>query len=149
MSRLVFFIAYSLFLIASCKKEDEAAFPAAPPVIGVLSISPGTLIEFQDSLVIELSYEDKNGDLGSLDPDIKDLEIKDDRLANPDYFHVIPLAPAGTSLFINGTLRVVLPPQFRLGNATSEQTAFTLRLRDRNNTWSEPVRTESIVIIQP
>jgi hypothetical protein len=135
-------------IFASCKKEEVIQFPASPPVIGVLSLSADTLVEFQDSLIIELSYEDKNGDLGSFDPDIKDLEIKDDRLPAADFYHVIPLAPEGTTLFINGTLRLVLPPQFRLGNASIEQTSFNIRLRDRNGTWSESVRTDPVFIIQ-
>jgi hypothetical protein len=148
MIRFSLYILLGFGLISSCKKDEENGFPASPPVIGVISISSDTITEFQDSLVIELSYEDKNGDLGSADPDIKDLEIKDDRLPFPDFYHVIPLAPEGTSLFINGVLRVVLPPQFRLGNASLEQTAFTIRLRDRNSTWSEAVRTDPVFIVQ-
>lgn len=137
----------AFFLFSACKKEENV-YPASAPVIAVLSASPDTLTEFRDSLVIEISYEDKNGDLGNADPDIKDLEIKDARLSEPDFYHVIPLSPEGTTLFINGTLRVVLPPQFRLGAAPQEQTNYTIRLRDRNGAWSESVDTDQIVIVE-
>ncbi|MCB0820178.1 MAG: hypothetical protein KDC13_06115 [Bacteroidetes bacterium] len=136
-----------IILFSACKKEENV-YPAAAPVIAVLSASPDTITEFRDSLVIEISYEDQNGDLGNADPDIKDLEIKDARLSQPDYYHVIPLSPEGTTLFINGTLRIVLPPQFRLGTAPHEQTTFTIRLRDQNGAWSEPVDTDQIVITE-
>ena len=91
-----------IILFSACKKEENV-YPAAAPVIAVLSASPDTITEFRDSLVIEISYEDQNGDLGNADPDIKDLEIKDARLSQPDYYHVIPLSPEGTTLFINGS----------------------------------------------
>jgi len=58
----------------ACKKEENLP-PAAAPVIAVLSISPDTLVQFQDSVIIELQYEDQNGDLGSDNPDQLDLEI--------------------------------------------------------------------------
>ena len=144
---LTVLLAVLAFSLDACKKEENLP-PAAAPVIAVLSISPDTLVQFQDSVIIELQYEDQNGDLGSDNPDQLDLEIKDSRLNAPDFYHVKPLAPAGTSLFIRGILRVQLPTLFLLGNGDAETLNFDIRLRDQNGAWSEMVNTDPIVVIR-
>ena len=144
---LTVLLAVLAFSLDACKKEENLP-PSAAPVIAVLSISPDTLVQFQDSVIIELQYEYQNGDLGSDNPDQLDLEIKDSRLNAPDFYHVKPLAPAGTSLFIRGILRVQLPTLFLLGNGDAEVLNFDIRLRDQNGAWSEMVNTDPIVVIR-
>ncbi|MEX1187994.1 MAG: hypothetical protein WED33_01970 [Bacteroidia bacterium] len=136
-----------MLCLAACKKEENLP-PPSPPVIAILSISADTITEFQDSLIIKLQYEDQNGDLGSENPDKLDLEIKDSRLTTPDFYHVKPLAPAGTALFIRGVLRVELPPLFILGNGDSETLSLDIRLRDQNGKWSELVSSDPLVVIR-
>jgi len=146
MSRYLAFSFLLLFVICSCKKEDDPV--ESSPIIAVLSIGPDTVVQFTDSVILEIRYEDMNGDLGSPDPDINDLEIKDSRLSGPDTYHVRPLAPAGYSLFINGTLRIKLNTLFLLGNGTSETAVFTVKLRDQAGNWSQEVNTDPVVIIR-
>lgn len=131
----------------ACSKEESPA-PATAPAIGIISISPDTLVQFQDSVVIVLQYEDVNGDIGSIDPDVNDLEVKDSRLQAADYYHIQPLAPEGTSLFIQGTIRVVLPAPFLLGNGDAETINYSVRLRDQNGAWSEEASADPIVVIR-
>lgn len=136
-----------VIFISSCN-EDENLPPATPPVIAILSISPDTVVQFQDSVIIEIQYEDQNGDLGSPDPDQLDLEIKDSRLNSADAYHVKPLAPPGTNLFIRGVLSVELPPLFLLGNGSEETVSFNIRLRDQNGAWSELLTSDPITVVR-
>jgi hypothetical protein len=135
----------TILLASACKKEETLPAQAAP-VIGILSITPDTLVQYQDSVVIKIQYEDPNGDLGSIDPDKHDLEIKDSRLQFADTYHVKPLSPEGYSLFIRGTLSVTLPSMFLLGNGNLEQVTFSIRMRDRAGQWSSEVDSDPIFI---
>jgi hypothetical protein len=130
---------------SSCKKEEEIA-EAKAPVIGIISITPDTVKQFSDSVFIEIQYEDPNGDIGSADPDGQDIELKDSRLNTPDYYHVKPLAPAGYSIFIKGTLRIKLNTLFLLGNGQFETANFTIKLRDQSGKWSNEVTTDPVII---
>ncbi len=132
-------------LVSACKKEETLPAQAAP-VIGILSITPDTIVQYQDSLVIVIQYEDQNGDLGNINPDKHDLEIKDSRLQFADTYHVKPLSPDGTSLYIHGKLSVTIPTMFLLGNGNLEQVTFSIKLRDRAGQWSEEVDSDPIFI---
>ena len=134
-----------ILLVSACKKEETLP-PQSAPVIGILSVTPDTLVQYQDSVVIVIQYEDQNGDLGSIDPDKHDLEIKDSRLQFADTYHVKPLSPDGYSLFIRGTLNVTLPTMFLLGNGNLEQVTFSIRMRDRAGQWSAEVDSDPIFI---
>jgi hypothetical protein len=134
-------------LLYSCRKDKEEIASEAP-IISILSISADTVVQFKDSLIIELRYEDRNGDLGNIDPDINDLEVKDSRLNTADYYHVKPLSPDGTSLFIKGTLRIKLNQLFLLGTGNSESAQFTFKLTDRAGNSSKEIKSDPIVIVR-
>jgi hypothetical protein len=133
--------------IGSCKKEVKESGPFAP-AIGLLSISPDTVVEFRDSVVIVLQYEDRDGDLGSPDPDEIVLEVLDSRLSTPDGYHVKPLSPPGFDITIQGTLQVTLNTLFILGNADNETTTFRIRMFDQKRNVSNEVVSSPIVIVR-
>jgi len=147
--KLNVFIAASLAvsLLHACKKGEEEIASQAP-IISVLSVSADTIVQYRDSVIIKLQYQDKNGDIGSLDPDVNDLEVKDSRLNAPDFYHVKPLSPDGTVLFIKGKLRIKLNQLFLLGTGNSEIVQFTLKLTDRAGNSSKELKTDPVVIIR-
>ncbi len=145
MMKPLIFGFLSCFLLFACSEKEKVNNPAAP-VIGVLSITPDSLIQFQDSAFVTIQYEDINGDIGSIDPDVNDLEIKDSRLSTADLFHIQPLSPDGKELFIRGQIKVKLNSLFLLGNGDYESVNFTIRLRDQKGDWSTSVTTDAIVI---
>ena len=130
---------------SSCKKE-EVVEESKAPVIGVIAINPDTVTQFTDSVFVEIQYEDPNGDIGSIDPDGQDIEVKDSRLNTPDYYHVKPLTPSGYTLFIRGKMRIKLNTLFLLGNGQFETVTFTIKLRDQSGKWSNEVTTDPVVI---
>ncbi len=136
------------FLLNSCKKDEEEPVLNTAPIISIVSLSTDTVKEFVDSVIVVISYQDSQGNLGSIDPDVNDLEVKDSRLSQPDFYHVKPLAPEGYTLNISGKLRVRLSTLFLLGIGDQETATFTIRLRDQSGEWSAPVTTDPITIIR-
>jgi hypothetical protein len=135
-------------LLNSCKKEEDEPVQNTAPTISIASLSNDSVKEFVDSVIVEISYQDAQGNLGSIDPDVNDLEVKDSRLSQPDFYHVKPLAPAGYTLNISGKLRIRLSTLFLLGIGDQETATFTIRLRDQSGEWSAPVTSDPIKIVR-
>jgi hypothetical protein len=135
-------------LLNSCKKEEDEPVQNTAPTISIASLSTDSVKEFVDSVIVEISYQDAQGNLGSIDPDVNDLEVKDSRLSQPDFYHVKPLAPEGYTLNISGKLRIRLSTLFLLGIGDEETATFTIRLRDQSGEWSAPVTSDPITIVR-
>jgi len=133
-------------LFTACKKKAEPA-PDPVPTIEIVSVSPSTVKEFKDSVVIKLKYKDANGDLGDQSPDELSLYVKDSRLPNPDKYHVKPLAPITTDdINIEGELTIKINALFLLGAGTSEVTTLNIKMKDRAGNWSPEVTSAQITI---
>ncbi len=149
MNIIVLFLALSaLALTTSCTKVDSSPTFPIEPSIRLIEVSQLEVVEFQDTLEILVAYEDGDGDLGNLDPDIPGLVIKDARLSQSDSFHLQPLAPYGANVSIQGELIVRLPQLFLLGNGSTESTRFRLKLLDRAGHESNEIETPQIKIIR-
>ena len=138
---------FALMCLASCEQKNLEDSPV-PPVVSILLISPDTIKQFQDSVIVILRYEDMNGDLGNPDADVGVVEIKDSRLAQPDWYHVQPLAPLDVNIKIEGTLRIKLNSVFLLGNGSIEPVRFAIRMKDRAGNFSAAVQSEILYIVQ-
>lgn len=137
------------FVVQSCKKKEEPA-PDPVPTIELISVSPGTVTEFEDSILIRIKYKDANGDLGDQNPDERSLYVKDSRLSNADYYHVKPLAPISSDdIPIEGELTIKLNSLFLLGTGTSETTNLVIKFKDRGGHWSNEVTSAAITINKP
>lgn len=130
-------------MLLSC--ADEAGFPNTPR-IEIVSVSPTQVNEFEEAVHVILKYEDGDGDLGHPHPDSLTLKVWDDRLSSPDWYHVQPLAPEGSSINITGELDVALNGTFIIGAGNTETTRYTLSIKDRAGNWSNEVKTPLITI---
>ena len=62
-------------------------------------------------------------------------------------YHLSPRAPAGTEIAIQGTLDVVLKHSIILDdNNDSEETTFSLRIKDEAGNWSNQVESPVVVV---
>ncbi|MCX8081402.1 MAG: hypothetical protein N3F09_09210 [Bacteroidia bacterium] len=135
----------SFFL--SCKKKKSAPPPDPVPVIELVSITPTSVIQFKDSIIIVIKYKDNNGDLGEYSPEDHPLHVKDARLTQPDTYHVKPLAPpSDKDIPIEGNLSIRINNLFLLGSGNSEVTHFKIKLRDRAGNWSNEINTPQVII---
>ena len=135
------FILLSVLIISSCEKEDDSLFN-----ISLLSTSPISLQEFQENIIVEIEYEHSKGFMGFYDPDYLSLEVKDSRLANADYYHLIPLNPPDNELEIKGIIKLEIDAPFILGSGNLETLFFTIRIQDREEEWSNEIFTPLISV---
>ena len=137
----ILFISLLVFIISSCKKEDDSLFN-----ISLLSTSPISLQEFQENIIVEIEFEHSEGFMGFYDPDYLSLEVKDSRLANADYYHLIPLNPPDNELEIKGIIQLEIDAPFILGSGNLETLFFTMRIQDRKGEWSNDISTPLISV---
>lgn len=139
---LTLIIMLSVVLVG-CKKKDEKP---EPPTITFKSISHDNVEQFNNTVSITFSYEDYQGDLGETDPDAYSVRVKDDRLADYDWYHVPPMTPELKELHIKGDYALELSPLFILGNGSEEQTHFSIQIKDRAGNWSNTITTPVVII---
>ena len=142
MIKKLFFISSLLLIFSSCSKdEDQVIFN-----INLLNTFPTEIIEFQENIYVRIYYQHPDGFIGFSDPDYLSLEVKDSRLSQADYFHIIPVTPPENSLSITGELLVEIDSPFLFGNGIMELVNFTIRIQDRNLNWSNSIITPNITV---
>ena len=137
----ILFILLSIFFLLSCEKEEDYLFN-----ISLLSTSPISLQEFQENIIVEIEFEHSEGFMGFYDPDYLSLEVKDSRLTNADYYHLIPLNPPDNELEIKGIVQLEIDAPFILGSGNLETLFFTMRIQDREGEWSNDISTPLISV---
>ncbi len=140
MRQLLLYLITSLLLVC-CKKNDDPVF-----TINIHETTPTTLIEFKENILVRITYEHPDGYLGFYDADYLSLEIKDSRLPNADYYHLIPVNPPDHTLSTNGEVLIEIDSPFVLGTGSTETLEFKIRIQDRKMTWSNQVTTPTITV---
>ena len=141
VKKYIIFI-FVLFFLSNCKKdENEAVF-----VISIVSTSPVELQEFQENIMVTIQYEHSEGYVGFFDPDYLSLEVKDSRLSNPDYYHLIPVFPPNETLIVQGELLLEIDAPFIFGNGLTETLRYIIRIQDKDKVWSNMVTTALITV---
>lgn len=136
------------FGIGACETiSNDPVFDLAPR-IELTGMSQDTVIQFVESITLNVYYEDGDGDLGNTDPDVNSIYVKDARLEEADKYYLAPLAPAGEKISIQGTLNIELSPTFLLGNGTQEMTILSLYIVDRSGKQSNTIETGEITILK-
>jgi len=139
-----------ILLFTACKKEEEPKIN--PPVsntpeIKIEKINPLTVNQFE-SITFEISYIDGDGDIGTEDADVISLEILDLRDNILHTFHVPPQSPV-SGVTISGVLVVEVKNLILLDQSNdSEDVIFNVRLKDREENWSETETSQTITVIK-
>jgi hypothetical protein len=144
MKKIILIIPLLFF---GCKKE-ELREDLDVPYISIKRITPKIVQEFTESVLLEIAYEDGNGDLGFQNPDVLSLNVQDSRLNTPDFYHIPPLAPDGEEIYIKGTFNVYLNTTFLIGVGSSEKLTYSVRIKDRAENWSNTVTSEEITVVE-
>ena len=143
MKKFLYFLI-CILIVSSCDKEDD-------PVnfsISLLNTNPTEIIEFQENIYVRLFYQHPDGFIGFSDPDYLSLEVKDSRLSQPDYYHIIPVTPPDNSLSVTGELLVEIDSPFLFGNGLIEIVNYTIRIQDQDLRWSNSITTPDITVIR-
>ena len=135
-----------LMLLVSCSKETEEI--SATPEITFETISPGTVKEFADSVVIQLTYTDGDGDLGENGSGIENAFITDSRNNLTYTFRIRQLAPDNANVIIRGKLNIVVPAVALVNTtSTSETATFEVYIKDRAGHQSNTITTSSVTVV--
>ena len=132
---------------AACKKDKVDLKDPVPAILSV-SIAPGTVVEYQDSIVFLVEYRDGDGDLGENSPDAHNLFVTDNRIPATEAFRIRELAPQWAEIPITGPLRVVLRNTGITDNSSSQTVDYTIYLKDRAGNESEKVITGPITVVR-
>ncbi len=139
--RKVSYFLICFLLLLSCNKEEDPVFH-----LDLISVAPTQLTEFQENLIVEIEYEHSEGFMGFYDPDYLSIEVKDSRLTNADFYHLIPLNPPENNLSIKGVIGLEIDSPFILGTGNLETLFYTIRIQDRNGEWSNEISTPLITV---
>ena len=142
MRSIFYLLIFVSVFFSSCSKDDD-------PVnfnLGLIEVFPLNIIEFQENIYVRLSYEHPEGYLGFSDPDYLSLEVKDSRLSQADYYHLIPITPTNNNLSVTGELLVEIDSPFLFGNGNTELVNFSIRIQDQNLSWSNTITTPNISV---
>ena len=138
-------LTYLLFVISliACEKEDATHLS---PEIVFESISPLIAQEYSDSIVIVISYSDRDGNLGENNPDVHNLFVQDNR-NDIEYKYRIPeLSPSGSVISIQGTFTIKINGTGITDESSSQQVNYDIYVKDRAGNSSNTVSTSSITI---
>ena len=140
-------LLYTLLLIFlfSCKKENPIS---DIPEIAFISISPTIVQEFSDEITVNISYSDKNGDLGENNPDVKNMFVKDNRNEIVYEYRIPELTPSGSNISIQGNFDIKISGTGITDESSSQKVDYDIYVKDRAANKSNTITTSSITIQQ-
>ena len=135
----------AIVLLFSCEKEQVIS---DTPIIEFKSISPTTVQEYSDDIIITISYSDGDGDLGENNPDIHNLFVEDNRNGIVYQFRIPHLAPDNNSIAIEGDFNITINGSGITDESSSQQVNYAIYVTDRAGNKSNTIITSSITIQQ-
>jgi hypothetical protein len=147
-----------LLFFLGCKKEGAVPFPSPvtqypnPGYLDVPSIAlenyfPDAVTANRDALTFSIRYIDGDQDSEAFAEGETAIELTDNRDKNRLVYLFHPEPRSVNALFGDHTVRlrhtILLDP-----TNESEQTTFSIRLRDRAGHWSNSVRTGTVRILR-
>jgi len=136
---------FVIVLLFSCEKEQVIS---DTPIIEFKSISPTTVQEYSDDIIITISYSDGNGDLGENNPDIHNLFVEDNRNSIVYQFRIPQLAPDNNSIAIEGDFKITINGSGITDESSSQQVNYAIYVKDRAGNKSNTITTSTITIQQ-
>jgi len=143
MRKIISIILLSVTVLA-CKK-DEILFDTTPS-IEFVSITPSSVTEFEDEVILTILYRDGDGDLGENNPEVKNLFVTDSRNDVQYSFRVQQLAPVNADIKIEGELAINLKTLSVVGSGNSESATFSVYIVDRSGNKSNTIITSAITV---
>ena len=148
--RFALLISAVTLLFATCIKPQE--YPPEP-VIEFISVSSQEITPGEDSLVIEFSFQDGDGDIGANDGDSTINAFLVDQRTGFPYNYQIPFVPAqGNNKAITGTIWVTIDAfsiNCRPNRPDFDTISYEVYILDRKNNESNHIQTPKIILDCP
>jgi hypothetical protein len=159
MRYLPLFAISLLLTFVGCDRSP--VFPIEPQ-IEFVDIQPRVVQHLRDSIVVKFRFQDGDGDLGSINPDEKNLTLIDSRFEDGtltqaqayNLFTVMNLTPDARKPSIQGEISVTIPFTSNLPGQLEEEIRYQIVLKDRADhlakgiDGSEKVYTDFIKIVR-
>jgi len=120
----------------SCSKEEVVS---VAPIIEFVSLTPTSVKELTDELILKIKYSDADGDLGENTAGAKNLFITDSRTGVQYAYRVQRLAPDDAAISIEGTLSISIDALVISDGSSSETGTFSIYMKDRAGNESNAV----------
>lgn len=149
MSGRTKYIAIFMTILTFWSCRDDGEFPYSEvPQIELIGVSHDSLVEYDETLVLSIKYQDGNGDIGFESPDKYAVHVRDTRLENFDGFYVGPVAPPSSEVPVEGMIDIEFPNLFVFGNGQFEKTFFEIKMIDRAGNESNTLMSDAVVIMK-
>ncbi len=139
---ILFFVSLA---VVSCKKTEEIG---PIPEIEFISVTPGNVQEYADSLVFTIKYRDGDGDLGENTSGAENFFLADSRNNVIYKFRIPQLAPDNSSIIIEGNLNVTLANTAIIDGSNSQTFTYSIYVKDRAGNQSNTVVTSPVTVTQ-
>ena len=139
---ILFFVS---LVVVSCKKAEEIG---PIPEIEFISVTPGNVQEYADSLVFTIKYRDGDGDLGENTSGAENFFLADSRNNVIYKFRIPQLAPDNSSIIIEGNLNVTLANTAIIDGSNSQTFTYSIYVKDRAGNQSNTVVTSPVTVTQ-
>jgi PIN domain nuclease of toxin-antitoxin system len=143
MRRFITYFALVAVLLSCSKEEGQEN---VEPVLTFDSMTPTTVNELVEEIVLKFSYNDGDGNLGENDASVKNLFITDSRNQVVNSFRVKQLSPDNSTIAIEGSLNVTISPLVITDGSTSEKGTFSLYMTDRAGNKSNVITSSEFTI---
>jgi len=131
-------------ILLSCSKEEEAE--NVEPVVVFVSMTPTTVSELVNEIVIQFDYSDGDGNLGENDAGVTNLFVTDSRNNVVNSFRVQQLAPDNATISIAGSLSITITPLVITDGSSSETGTFSIYMNDRAGNKSNVITTTEFTV---
>lgn len=163
-------VVWVLFILSTQSCVEPPRFPNEP-AIELVSVSADTIQQLQDSLYIEFTFTDGDGDLGFEDFSTDDCELCDSscyshptfslfildsrfiNIVNGDTirclktFNVPYVPPKGATDAISGSFTVLLTNEFCIPGKAVDTVSYSIVVKDRAGNFSNRISTDKIIIL--
>lgn len=162
-------VIWALFVLSMQSCVEPPRYPNEPE-IELLSVSADTIRQLQDSLYIEFTFTDGDGDLGFEDFSTDDCELCDSSCySHPTFslfvldsrfnvlngdtirclktFNVPYVPPKGATEAISGTITVLLTNEFCLPGKAIDTVRYGIVVKDRAGNFSNKIETRDIILL--
>ena len=146
LALLIFFS--TMTLLGACQKKFGGS---STPAITYKSVSPKVAVEAHDTVLINLSFIDGDGDLGPTSPQdtTANVFVVDKRSGNshlPFTYRLPNITPAGNNKAIKGDIELRLALPFRRINHPLDTARYTIQIADRAGHRSNVITTDEVII---
>lgn len=127
---------------------EDTVLPSSIPEIALIEVGPETVVQYNDSIYMRISFYDGNGDLGENLTSDNNLFVIDNRLGLAHEFRISAIVPGGAEVPIQGELEWTIPSVYLTGTDPSETVTYDIYVIDRAGNQSNTLTTSPITITE-